>query len=46
MKELLKLNEMINSVLILKEKLKHIWSYRSRTWANKTLDEWCALLWH
>jgi len=43
LKELLKLNEVINSVLILKEKLKHIWSYRSRTWANKALDEWCAL---
>ncbi len=43
LKELLKLNEIINSVLILKEKLKHIWSYRSRTWANKALNEWCAL---
>ena len=43
LKELLKLNEVINSVLILKEKLKHIWSYCSRTWANKALDEWCAL---
>ncbi len=43
LEELLKLNQVINSVLILKEKLKHIWSYRSRTWANKTLDEWCAL---
>lgn len=43
LKELLKLNEVINTVLILKDKLKHIWSYRSRTWASKTLDEWCAL---
>ena len=29
--------------MILKEKLKHIWSYRSRTWAAKALDSWCAL---
>jgi transposase len=43
LKELLKLNEVINTIMILKEKLKHIWSYRSRTWANKALDEWCAL---
>jgi len=43
LKELLKLNEVINTVLILKDKLKHIWSYRSRTWANNALNEWCAL---
>jgi PAS domain S-box-containing protein len=35
---LLKLNEVINMVLILKGKLKHIWSYRSRGWATKALD--------
>ena len=29
--------------MILKEKLKHIWSYRSRTWAAKALDQWCSL---
>jgi transposase len=29
--------------MILKDQLKHIWSYRSRTWAHKALDEWCAL---
>jgi transposase len=43
LKELLKLNEVINTVMILKDQLKHIWSYRSRTWANKALDEWCSL---
>jgi len=43
LKELLKLNEVINSVMILKDKLKHIWSYRSRTWAQKAIEEWCAL---
>jgi transposase len=43
LKEFLKLNKVINAVLILKDKLKPIWSYRSRTWANKAIDEWCAL---
>jgi len=43
LKELLKLNQVINTVMILKEKLKHIWTYRSRTWATKTLDQWCDL---
>jgi transposase len=43
LKELLELNETINTVMILKESLKHIWSYRSRTWAQKSLDNWCAL---
>ena len=43
LKELLALNEVISAVMILKEKLKHLWSYRSRTWAAKALDHWCAL---
>ena len=43
LKQLLELNEVINTVLILKDKLKHIWSYRSRTWASKAIDEWGAL---
>jgi len=43
LKELLALNETINTVMILKEKLKHIWSYSSPTWAKKALDNWCAL---
>ena len=29
--------------MILKDKLKHIWHYRSRTWANKAIDQWCKL---
>ena len=29
--------------MILKEKLKHIWTYRSRTWAEKAVDQWCDL---
>ena len=43
LRELLKINEMINTVMILKDKLKHIWSYRSRSWAIKALDNWCQL---
>jgi len=43
LKELLALNQVINTVMILKDKLKHIWTYRSRTWAAKTLDQWCDL---
>ena len=43
LKELLALNQVINTVMILKEKLKHIWTYRSRTWAQKALDQWCDL---
>ncbi|MDP6395702.1 MAG: ISL3 family transposase [Desulfobacterales bacterium] len=43
LKELLALNQVINTVMILKEKLKHIWTYRSRTWAEKALDQWCDL---
>ena len=43
LKELLALNQVINTVMILKEKLKHIWTYRSRTWAEKALDQWCEL---
>ena len=43
LKELLTLNEIINAVMILKDQLKHIWTYRSRTWANNAIDQWCAL---
>ncbi len=39
-KQLLSLNETRNTVLILKDKLKHIWTYTSRTWARKAIDEW------
>jgi len=43
LKQLLELNEVINTVMILKDQLKHIWSYRSRAWAIKALDHWCEL---
>jgi len=43
LKQLLALNETISTVMILKEKLKSIWAYRSRPWAFKALDHWCSL---
>ena len=43
LKQLLSLNETINTVYILKDKLKLIWRYRSRTWARKALDDWCSM---
>ena len=43
LEELLKLNKVINTILILKDKLKHIWTYRSQTWADKAIEEWCDL---
>ena len=43
LKQLLELNEVLNTVMILKDLLKHIWTYKSRTWADKALDYWCEL---
>ena len=43
LKQLLALNETISTVMILKEKLKYIWTYRSKTWATKAFDYWCSL---
>ena len=43
LKQLLALNETINTVMILKESLKRIWTYRYRRWAEKALDHWCCL---
>ncbi|MBW1642859.1 MAG: transposase [Deltaproteobacteria bacterium] len=43
LKQLLEINEVINTVMILKDQLKHIWTYKSKTWANKALDQWCEL---
>ena len=43
LKQLLELNEVLNTVMILKDQLKHIWTYKSRTWADKALDYWCEL---
>lgn len=44
LKRLLSLNETIKTVLILRDKLKHIWRYNSQTWARKALHEWCLLV--
>ncbi len=43
LEELLRLNKVINVVLVLKDKLKPIWTYRSRRWADEAISEWCAL---
>ena len=43
LKQLLQINEVINTAMILKEQVKNIWTYRSRTWAGKALNRWCAL---
>ena len=29
--------------MILKDKFKHILQYRSRTWINKAIEQWCEL---
>ena len=43
LKHLLEINEVINTVMILKDQLKHIWSYKSITWADKAIDHWCEI---
>jgi transposase len=43
LKQLLALNETLSTVMILKDKLKHIWSFTSRAWAQKALHEWGSL---
>ncbi len=43
LKRLLKLNETISEVMILKDNLKLIWGCESREEAKVQIDEWCAL---
>ena len=43
LRELLALNETLLTMVLLRDKLRHIWTYRSRTWASRALNEWCAL---
>ena len=43
LEKLLKLNEAISEVMILKDKLKLIWECESREEAKVQIDEWCAL---
>lgn len=43
LKELINLNEKLALVHILKDDLKKIWDYRYRAWAERALEEWCAI---
>lgn len=43
LQELLALNEVISIAYILKDKLKRIWLYKRRCYAEKALEEWCNL---
>jgi transposase len=43
LRELLKANENLNTVYVLKDQLKRIWDYKHPAWARKALDQWCAL---
>lgn len=40
--ELLDINHRLNLIYILKEDLKRLWTYKSRSWAKKWFDAWCA----
>ena len=43
LREILALNERLNTVYWLKDLLKHIWDYHLRGWAEGALDEWCLV---
>lgn len=43
LRELLAANERISAVYMLKDQLKMIYHYRRRGWAQRALDQWCAL---
>jgi transposase len=43
LRRLLALNETLSTVMVLKDLLKDIWGYRSWSWADRRLTEWCAL---
>lgn len=43
LQKILELNQTITTVMILKEMLKRIWSYKYRGWADHRLKEWCEL---
>ncbi len=40
LKELLDMNVALHSVYLLKDALKNLWGYTSKTWAGKYLDKW------
>ncbi len=41
--DILEVNARLNTVYWLKDLLAHIWSYRSPAWAQKMLEQWCAV---
>lgn len=43
LKDLLRLNETLSTVYILKEHIKRLWSYRYKKSAQDFLDYWCSL---
>jgi transposase len=43
LKQILKTNETLAKVYILKEYLKRLWQYRYQAWAEKFLNYWCLL---
>jgi transposase len=43
LQELLAANETLNTVYVLKDQLKQIWSFSDPAHARKALDQWCAL---
>jgi len=43
LKALLKLNEALTTVYILKDYLKKLWQYRYTKWAESFLEHWCSI---
>jgi transposase len=46
LEELLEVNERLSAVYILKDQLKVIYRYSRRPWAERALEQWCALAAH
>jgi transposase len=43
LESLLAVNQPLSIVYLLKDQLKHIWTYRREGWAERALLQWCAL---
>jgi transposase len=43
LKEILAMNKRLNILYWLKDLLKHIWGYYRSAWAEKVIDQWCAV---
>lgn len=43
LKSLLEANDKLNTVYVLKDQLKQLWSYRRVGWARRALERWCEL---